>query len=99
MKQELNIIMRGMSGKCGPFVYYQRHGKTFVRKAPGSYNKEATPDQAIVRKQFLKANEYARSVMQDPLLKAKYLALAKRKYDGHIYNTAVADYFKQLKEE
>lgn len=40
-------------GKLGDVVYYKRSGKTFIRQAPGSYNKIPTEKQAAARVDIL----------------------------------------------
>ncbi|MEO8769131.1 MAG: hypothetical protein ABI402_03580 [Ferruginibacter sp.] len=74
---EEDIVRLGLSGKIGDEVYYKRNGKTFVRKAPGSYNKIPSRKQAIERERFKQAHLFALSVINDPALKAAYNIKAK----------------------
>ncbi|MEP7197977.1 MAG: hypothetical protein ABI851_15770, partial [Saprospiraceae bacterium] len=70
--ENLPVYEEGLSGKLGDQVYYNRWGKTFVRKHPGSYNKTATPKQATGRARFTEAHRFAQAVIADPVLKASY---------------------------
>ena len=90
MKVEDNVLLEGLSGKIEGWIYYQRFGKTFIRKAPGSYNKVATEKQAIVRARFTEAHHFAQSVINDPVKKAAY----EKKAKGHCtaYSKAVSEY-------
>jgi hypothetical protein len=89
-----NIITAGLSGKMGDLVFYQLGGKTFARKAPGSYNKIATPQQAPGRERFQKAMEFAKSVIADPLLKAAYQARSKPPRNAYL--TAISEYMRGI---
>ncbi|MEO6488994.1 MAG: hypothetical protein ABIO04_03560 [Ferruginibacter sp.] len=81
---ELGILYQGLSGKMGDKVFYQRNGKTFVRRAPGSYNKNATPKQAESRTLFTQSHQFAQSVIDDPILKALYTKKANGKCSAYI---------------
>lgn len=85
-----NFLSEGTSGKIGDVVFYQRYGKTFMRKAPGSYNKVATARQAMARARFVEAHKFAQGIINDPVLKAAYHKKAK----GHCYayNKAISEY-------
>ena len=86
-------MSEGLSGKFGKKIYYQLHGKTFVRKAPKTgYNKVATEKQAVVRERFKEAYLFARSVISDPVLKALYEKRAKKGCSA--YNTAISEFLK-----
>ena len=87
-----NIFLEGMSGKSNGFIYYQRFGKTFMRKAPGSYNKIPTEKQAIVRANFIEAHQFAQSIINDPVKKAEYLKKARGRCTA--YSKAVSEYLK-----
>ena len=71
MKKE-RWLWEGGSGKLLGKVYYRLNGKTFARKAPGSYNKIPTEKQAAARERFIAAHQFAKSVIADPALKALY---------------------------
>ena len=88
--QAVQTYEEGMYGKSGDVVYYRLHGKTFIRKAAGSYNKIPTPKQAAARMRFIEAHRFAQSIIADPLLKALY----EKKANGHCtaYSKAVSEY-------
>ena len=88
-------LLQGCSGKIGNLVFYQLHGKTFVRKAAGGYNKIATPKQAAVRSTFEAAQLFAKTIINDPVLKAIYQAKAVPPQNA--YTMAVSDYMLEHK--
>ena len=85
-----NFLAPGLSGKRGDLIFYQRFGKTFIRKASGSYNKIPTEKQAIARANFIEAHHFAQSVINDPVQKAIY----EKKANGlcTAYSKAVSEY-------
>lgn len=85
---------QGGSGKLGNKVYYQLNGKTFVRKAAGSYNKIPTPKQAAARERFAAAQQLAVQAMKDPLLKTKFEALAMGKCTA--YAKAISVFLSEM---
>ncbi len=91
MKKE-RWLWEGGSGKLLGKVYYKRNGQTFARKAPGSYNKIPTPKQAAARERFMAANQFAKTIIADPVLKAQYAARANR--GGSAYSTAVSEFLR-----
>jgi hypothetical protein len=91
--KKINVLAEGLSGKCGKKVYYQLHGKTFVRKASKTgYNKIATDKQAAVRARFMAANQFAQSVIHDPVLKAFYEKKTKKGCSA--YNLAISEFLR-----
>ncbi len=96
MKPIQSIILDGLSGKLGEYVLYQRNGKTFMRKVPGDYDKTGTVKQAAMRALFRQAQEFAKSIINDPVLKASYKAEAKRKYCS-VYNLVMSEYMQANK--
>ena len=92
MKVEDNVLLEGISGKVGGWIYYQRFGKTFARKAPDSYNKVPTEKQAIVRARFTEAHHFAQSVIKDPVKKAQYEKKGKGRCTA--YSKAVSEYLR-----
>ncbi len=83
-------VLEGFSGKLGNKVFYTRNGKTFIRKAPGSYNKTPTPVQAVTWTRFQEAIAYAQGIISDPVLKAVYQQKAKQGRSA--YNAAITEY-------
>jgi len=92
MKVEDNVLLEGLSGKINGWIYYQRFGKTFIRKASGSYNKIPTEKQAVVRARFTEAHHFAQSVINDPVRKAQYEKKAKGLCTA--YSMAVSEYLR-----
>lgn len=80
----------GASGKVGKKIFYNRFGKTLVRKAPGSYNTIPTPKQAEARERFTAAHHFAQSIIADPVLKALYTKKAVGKRTA--YAEAVSEF-------
>ena len=89
MKKE-SWLWQGGSGKLLGKVYYQRNGKTFARKAPGSYNKIPTEKQAAARLRFVEAHRFAQGIIADPVQKALYEQRAGKSYTA--YAKAVSEY-------
>ena len=85
-----NFLSEGMSGKMDGMIFYQRFGKTFIRKAAGSYNKVPTEKQAIVRARFIEAHHFAQAVIKDPVQKAIYEKKAKGRCTA--YSKAVSEF-------
>ena len=79
-------------GKLGDVVYFRLNGKTFMRKAAGSYNKIPTEKQAGVRERFAAAHRFAQAVIADPALKALYNKKANGKCTA--YAKAVSEYMR-----
>jgi len=90
-----NFLSPGLSGKMFGMIVYQRFGKTFIRRAPGSYNKVPTEKQAIVRARFIAAHAFASSVINDPVQKAIYEKKAKGLCTA--YSKAVSEYMLENK--
>jgi len=91
--KEINMLAPGLSGKTEGYIFYNRFGKTFIRKAPGSYNKVPTEKQAIARARFIEAHRFAQSVINDPVKKAEYEKKAKGRCNA--YSKAVSEYMKR----
>ncbi len=85
-----NIVTHGLSGKVGNIlVFSQRHGKTFVGKAPKKSTKDDTPAQEAHKLRFQRAIIYGQTVIADPVAKAAYEAAAENGESA--FNVAVAD--------
>ena len=94
MERELQQYEQCLSGRAGDMVYYNIKGKTYIRKRPGSYNKNPTAQQAAARLHFAAAIAFARSVIADPVLKALYTKKAAGKRTA--YATAISEYLKRI---
>ena len=95
MQVEPGSLEEILHGKMGDVVYFRLNGKTFMRKAAGSYNKTTTAKQAPVRERFKEAHQFAQAVIADPGLKALYLQKANGKCSA--YSKAVSDYMKGIR--
>lgn len=87
-----HFLSEGLSGKMHGMIFYNRFGKTFIRKASESYNKVPTEKQAAVRARFIEAHRFAQAVINDPVKKAIYEKKAKGKCTA--YSKAVSEYLK-----
>lgn len=85
----------GLSGKLKDKVYYQLNGKTFIRNAakPG-YNKIPTAKQETKRNRFKEAQQFAKTVINDPVLKALYEKMASGRCSA--YAMAVSDWMRRI---
>ena len=73
-----NIILQKVSGNIGKQVVLKRvHGKTVLSKMPKKPAARSAKQQMCAQG-FKLATAYAKSVMQNPELKALYSAEAKR---------------------
>ena len=87
-----NIITTGLSGKLGEQVIFRYwSGKTFLAKAPVA-NRRLIKSEIYERSKnrFREANEYAKSVMDNPELKQIYKNKCKERLNA--YTRAVQDY-------
>jgi hypothetical protein len=90
-----NIVLEGLSGMVGRAVVFRElNGKTIVQAAPvrkAPYNGAQKKQQG----RFKVAMAYARRRMQNPALKARYMAQAKLKGGStNPFNMAIAEYFR-----
>jgi hypothetical protein len=89
-----NIAVEGLSGKMGNLVFRQLNGKTIVQAAPvrkAPYNKAQLKQQ----NRFKEAMAYARVLLADPIVKAKYKAKARAKGGNlNAFNVAVSEYMR-----
>ena len=84
-----NIILQKVSGNIGKQVVLKRvHGKTVLSKMPKKPAARSAKQQ-ICAQGFKLATAYAKSVMQNPELKALYSAEAKRRGVINAYNMAL----------
>ena len=89
-----NIILQKVSGNIGKQVVLKRvHGKTVLSKMPKKPAARSAKQQMCAQG-FKLATAYAKSVMQNPELKALYTAEAKRRGVINAYNMALSDYLR-----
>ena len=73
-------------------VLRQRFGKTILAKKPKASTKEPTAAQVAHRNRFIGGSNYARSVMDDPTLRALY---ESRAVNGRtVYMIALGDFMR-----
>jgi len=83
---------RGFSGKLGGLVFRQCNGRTIIACAPRKSDKAPTDKQIMHRRRFSQASSYARRILQDPEIAAKYAARAGNGKTA--YTLAVQDYLR-----
>lgn len=92
-KSRDNVVMEGASGKIGKMlVFRQRAGQTIIARSAKKVTRLVTDNQQEVRNRFTEAAYYAKSAIEDPVLKAAYQL--KAKLGQTAYNVAFADYLK-----
>lgn len=69
---------RPLSGKVGGLIFKHYGNKVVVTRAP-VFTKPWTPAQQAARRRFAEASAYARTVQNDPVLRAKYARTATRR--------------------
>ena len=85
----------GFRGSIGKVIVFKRYGKrTIVGKFPDDSKNDSKPtkEQEKRRIRFKRAVAYAKYVLTDPKLKAKY---ARKKGHRNAYQAALADYMKK----
>ncbi len=92
-KVELNPLFGRVSGKVGNVIFRQMaNGTVSVSPAPARSMAKPSEAQKAHRQRFKEAAAYARAVLADPELRARYEAEAR---PGETpYNLALADYLK-----
>ncbi|HMJ46660.1 MAG TPA: hypothetical protein VK498_04990 [Ferruginibacter sp.] len=100
MKQYLPLSYRLIRGSIGKEIVIKHYRYGIVTsKYPDMSNVVASDHQAIYRKLFKEAVKYARSVINDPLLKSFWQKKLRR--TNGVYNAAVKEYMlnhKRAKE-
>ncbi len=85
-----NVLTEGISGKLGPMVFRVVHGKTVIAKKAVLKEREDSEAQKKTRRRFLKGSQYAKKILQDPIMKQAYALRTKPGQSP--YNVALADY-------
>lgn len=85
-----HFLSERLSGNLFVMIFYNRFGKTYIRKAPGSYNNIPTEKQAVQRALFIQAHLFEQSVISDPVKKAIYTKKANSRCTA--YSKAVSEY-------
>lgn len=92
-KTKDNVITRNYRGKFGDQVVFRnRYGESIMAKPPKPITIPPTEAQLGIRKMFLKAVMYAKSIHTNPVLKAKY---TEKAVNGKtVFTLAIADFMK-----
>jgi hypothetical protein len=84
-KAQFHPLLKGVNGASGDLVFRQVYGNTFIVRRPDTEKpREASALQQAQRARFNAARVYALKVLQDPLRRRVYQALAKtlnRRFD------------------
>ncbi len=74
-----NTVMQGVSGIIGKTLIYRqmKNGTTVIAMRPKPRTKPITPAEAATHQRFKEAAYIAKQRLQDPILRAQYLAKAK----------------------
>ena len=94
MHNNSSLQLLGISGQIGKRLVFKRYGrKTVVTRYPDMSGVVLSPQQRACNNRFAAAVAYARSVLQDPVLKA---AFAEQLPQGDsIYHAAIRAYLRQ----
>ncbi|MCF6403050.1 hypothetical protein L3C95_09210 [Chitinophaga filiformis] len=90
-----NIFMDGVSGSISQMTLRVRRGKTVVTAKCGPVVTPPTNQQLVAREKFEDATAYANEVMNDPVKRLMYTAVAKKGQTAH--NAAFQDAAKAPK--
>ncbi len=85
-----NVVIRGLSGKLGQLVILS---DGHLRTRPDVSKRVWSERQREHLSRFEQAKAYARTVMADPALHAKYAAKAARSHGLGVWQLAIADFF------
>ncbi len=91
--EELIDNFAPLSGKFQNIVFYNLKGQTFYRKAPRPY-KPPTPLQLLKQEKFRQATAFAKTLLQDPAIKAAYQKKAMPGQTAH--NVVIREYMKRI---
>jgi hypothetical protein len=86
-----NPIMKGASGMLGDVVVYREHRGTVIMSNRPKKREVLTPQQELVKSRFLRAVQYAKKQIADPITKAEYQPSPQSRMTS-AYAAAVADY-------
>lgn len=89
---KMKILLRGLSGKIGGFVFRQVRGRTVISTCPRKPVR-LTAHQKKRKEIFLKAAQYAKGQLCDPVSAAEYRkGITDRKHSAYV--VAMTDYLK-----
>ncbi len=75
-KVQFNQFINGLSGRVGDLIFYQADGQNLSRTAP-KVVPDRTEKQEANSSRFQAAQNYAKTALADPALKAAYKALCR----------------------
>lgn len=87
-----NPFTKGLSGAVGDYMVFRQVGNQTIVSTTPEHSGEVSDKQRVVRERFLMATIYAKSAIQDPVLKEQYEAKASQSKYRSGYHAAVADY-------
>jgi hypothetical protein len=90
-KIQNNPIMKGVSGMLGDVVVYRKHRDGVVMANRPRKRSVLSPKQQEAKTRFLRAVQYAKKQVADPILKAAYQPTGNSRFNS-AYAAAVADY-------
>lgn len=88
---KLNPIIDRVQGAFGDIVFRAYGRDTVISRRPGPSGLPPTPGQEAQRVRFRDASFYGRVVMEDPLARAFYEAIAKRR-NQPVFSVIVGDF-------
>lgn len=92
----VNDLLSNLRGQLGKQLVFKRYGdKTVVTSFPNMSKVKASRKQKANRSGFAKAVAYAKSIVNNPALKKKYLK--KVKACESVYHYALKEWFRKEK--
>jgi hypothetical protein len=90
----MNDLVEGLSGKVGNIIFRTYRGKTYASSRPRKRKKQSE-QQRSNREKFKLATQYAKSMMNDPDMKAYYKRIARQLALPNAYTAAITDYMRK----
>ena len=90
---DLNNLVKNYRGKVGGLIFRVVGDRTVVSVLPDYRGRKWTKAQKANRRRFRKAMDYARDILQDPVMALFYKKKIKKKNQS-VWNMAVSDYMK-----
>ena len=99
MARSKSTILKNFSGGIGKEIVVKQYGdKTIISKYPDMSKRKLTPKQQANNMLMEEANDYAKEIMGDPLLRnAEQVRLNVTR--NKLYTALIRDFFKKAKEE
>jgi hypothetical protein len=93
---KFNFLLAGASGKIGDLVIRQIGKNSYISTVPDMDHVVPTALQLKRREIFTAAVAYAKNIIHDVKLKAIYKKKVKK--GERVYNFAIKEYYRKLKE-